>query len=155
MKDQKYSVLRQLNKSTPCDQCLCFIFRTEKDCVYRRKGSYLIWLEQMRRLICAFPVLICVKAIFAERGCYNDRIDPRQKEKVSTGRMRTETSGRTLAKSHNLIRASAISIHCTISNISVSGQRRPRSDCADAQSDQGLHCLLIPRWHIFTRHGTV
>ena len=24
----------------------------------------------------------------------------------------------------------------------ICGQRRPRSDCADAQSDQGLHCPL-------------
>ena len=31
-------------------------------------------------------------------------------------------------------------IHSIESNDSVSGQRRPRSDCMDAQSDLGFHC---------------
>ena len=31
-----------------------------------------------------------------------------------------------------------------VSNDSVSGQWRPWSDCADAQSDLGLHCLQMP-----------
>ena len=35
-------------------------------------------------------------------------------------------------------------IHCVISNDSVSGQWRPWSDCADAQSDLGLGCPYIP-----------
>ena len=33
-----------------------------------------------------------------------------------------------------------LSIHFTVSNDSVSEQRRPRSDCANAQSDLGLCC---------------
>ena len=31
-------------------------------------------------------------------------------------------------------------IHSVVFNDSVSGQRRPRSDCTDAQSDLGLRC---------------
>ena len=31
----------------------------------------------------------------------------------------------------------------------VSGQQRPRSNCADAAADPGLHCPHIPRRHIF------
>ena len=34
--------------------------------------------------------------------------------------------------------------HSTVSNDSVCGQRRPWSDCADAQSDQGLRYLHMP-----------
>ena len=39
---------------------------------------------------------------------------------------------------------------CSPLNTSVYGQRRPRSDCADAQSDLGLRCPHIPEdtfWH--------
>ena len=35
-------------------------------------------------------------------------------------------------------------IHSVISNDSCSGQRRPWSDCADAQADLGLRCLHVP-----------
>ena len=31
---------------------------------------------------------------------------------------------------------------CEIVSSGICGQRRPRSDCASAQSDQGPHCLL-------------
>ena len=41
-------------------------------------------------------------------------------------------------------------IHSAVSNDSVSGQRRPRSDCADAQSDLGLLCPHMYRRHIFS-----
>ena len=34
--------------------------------------------------------------------------------------------------------------HSIVPNNSVSGQRRLGSDCADAQSDQGLRCLHLP-----------
>ena len=36
------------------------------------------------------------------------------------------------------------SISSIVSNDSGSGQRRPWSDCAGAQSDLGLHCLRMP-----------
>ena len=36
-------------------------------------------------------------------------------------------------------------IHSVISDDSVNGQWRPRSDCADAQADQNLHCQYIPK----------
>ena len=32
--------------------------------------------------------------------------------------------------------------HVLTAKAMMCGQRRPRSDCADAQSDQGLHCPL-------------
>ena len=35
-------------------------------------------------------------------------------------------------------------IYSTVSNVFISGQRRPRSDCADAQSDLGLRCPHMP-----------
>ena len=35
-------------------------------------------------------------------------------------------------------------IHSIVANDSVSGQRRPRSDCADAQADLGLRCPHVP-----------
>ena len=35
-------------------------------------------------------------------------------------------------------------IHSVVSNYSVSGQWRPWSDCADAQSDLGLRCPHVP-----------
>ena len=41
-------------------------------------------------------------------------------------------------------------IHSVVSNDSVSGQRRPGSDCAYAQSDLGLRCPQLPEdtfWH--------
>ena len=34
-------------------------------------------------------------------------------------------------------------LHYTVSTDSVSGQRRPRSACANAQADLGLHCPQI------------
>ena len=34
--------------------------------------------------------------------------------------------------------------HSVVYNGSVCGQRRPRSDCADAQSDLGLRCPHMP-----------
>ena len=44
------------------------------------------------------------------------------------------------AHAQSIIRACAPFIHSVVSNDSVSGQWRPWSDCASAQSDQGLHC---------------
>ena len=47
-------------------------------------------------------------------------------------------------------------IHSIVSNDSVSGQRRPWSDCADAQADLGIRCPHMPETsfrmtrHIFT-----
>ena len=41
-------------------------------------------------------------------------------------------------------------IYSTLSNDSVSGQRRPRSDCADAQSDLGLRCPHLPKRDVLT-----
>ena len=35
-------------------------------------------------------------------------------------------------------------IHCAVNDDSVNGQRRPRSDCADAQSDLGRRCPHMP-----------
>ena len=35
-------------------------------------------------------------------------------------------------------------IHSVVSNNSVNGQRRPWSDCADAQADLGRHCPHMP-----------
>ena len=40
-------------------------------------------------------------------------------------------------------------IYSVASNDSVMEQRRPRSDCADAQSDLGLRCSHMTRRHIF------
>ena len=42
-------------------------------------------------------------------------------------------------------------IYSTVSNVFISGQRRPRSDCADAQSDLGLRCPHMPWRHVFSR----
>ena len=36
-------------------------------------------------------------------------------------------------------------MYSTASSVYVRGQRRPRSDCADAQSDLGLRCPHMPR----------
>ena len=36
-------------------------------------------------------------------------------------------------------------LHSVVSNDSVSGQGVPRSDCADAQADLGLHCPHMPK----------
>ena len=45
----------------------------------------------------------------------------------------------------NQVHCSAlIQIHSIVSYDSVSGQRRPRSDCADAQADLGLRCSHVP-----------
>ena len=38
----------------------------------------------------------------------------------------------------------SIDIYSIVSKNSVSGQRSPRSDCADAQSDLGLRCPHMP-----------
>ena len=46
------------------------------------------------------------------------------------------------AKSHPCICSQLI--HSIVSDDSVSGQRRPRSDCADAQADLGLRCPHMP-----------
>ena len=43
--------------------------------------------------------------------------------------------------------------HSIVYSDSVSGQRRPRSDCASAQSDLGLCYPHKPRIHIFAWHG--
>ena len=40
-------------------------------------------------------------------------------------------------------------IHSIVANESISGLWRPWSDCADAQSDQGLHCPLMSWRHFF------
>ena len=42
-------------------------------------------------------------------------------------------------------------IHSVVSNDSVSGQWRPWSDCADAQSDLGPHCPHMPE--VMVSHG--
>ena len=58
-----------------------------------------------------------------------------------------------LRKTHNLIRAFCFTlIYSSASTDFVSGQRRPRSACADAQADLGLCCPPTPRKHI--SHGT-
>ena len=38
-------------------------------------------------------------------------------------------------------------------NISIDGQWRPWSDCADAQADLGLRCPHDTRWHLFAWRG--
>ena len=54
------------------------------------------------------------------------------------------------AKPHNLISIFVYtSIYSTVFNVSVSGQRRPRSACPDAQADLGLRCPHRFRRHIF------
>ena len=40
-------------------------------------------------------------------------------------------------------------IHSVVSNDSVSGQRRPWSDCADAQADLGFRCPHMPDMFFF------
>ena len=35
-------------------------------------------------------------------------------------------------------------IHFVVSNNSVCGQGKPRSECADAQADLGLRCMHMP-----------
>ena len=47
-------------------------------------------------------------------------------------------ASRACAKAHQSICSPFI--HSVVSSDSVSGQQRPRSDCADAQSDLGLRC---------------
>ena len=47
------------------------------------------------------------------------------------------------------------SIYFTESNNSLSGQRRPRSDCAHAQSDLGLRCPFTLQKNIFTQRGSI
>ena len=56
----------------------------------------------------------------------------------------------------NVIRASAFHwymIHSMVFNDSASGQRRPWSDCADAQADLGLRCSHMPEDTL--SHGAV
>ena len=47
-----------------------------------------------------------------------------------------------------------LSIYFKISKDSDNGQRRPRSDCAPAQSDLGLRCPHSPERHIFQWQGS-
>ena len=51
------------------------------------------------------------------------------------------------AHAQSLIQAFAL--HSFMSNDSLSRQRRPRSDCAFAQSDLGLRCPHMIRRHIW------
>ena len=44
-------------------------------------------------------------------------------------------------------------IHSVVSNDSVSGQRRPWSDCADAQADLGLRCPDMHKARSFQQHA--
>ena len=44
-------------------------------------------------------------------------------------------------------------IQSVVSNDSVCGQWRPRSDCANAQADLGLHCPHMPQRHVFAWRG--
>ena len=46
-----------------------------------------------------------------------------------------------------------LSIDTIVSNDSVSGQQRPRSDCASAQSDRGHCCLHMLQRHTFFSPG--
>ena len=46
-------------------------------------------------------------------------------------------------------------IHSVISNYSARGQWRPWSDCANAQSDLGLRCLLMAKKYIFAWWGSL
>ena len=48
------------------------------------------------------------------------------------------------------IKCFTVFVHSSLSNYPASGQRRPWSDCANAQSDQGLHCPHIHLMYIFS-----
>ena len=57
-----------------------------------------------------------------------------------------------LPRSQWIIRVCSPLIHSIVSNDTVSGQGRPRSDCADAQSDRRLRCPHMPEI-LFTWRG--
>ena len=44
-------------------------------------------------------------------------------------------------------------VHSVVSSVAASGQRRPRSDCASAQSDLGLRCPHRFQKHVFFCKG--
>ena len=48
------------------------------------------------------------------------------------------------------IKCFTVFVYSSLSNYPASGQRRPWSDCANAQSDQGLHCPHIHLMYIFS-----
>ena len=55
------------------------------------------------------------------------------------------------AHAQSIIKAFALHSYTSVVAIdSVCGLWRPWSDCASAQSDQGLRCPHMDRWHIFT-----
>ena len=56
------------------------------------------------------------------------------------------------AKPYNLIIYFVMSFYSIIPSYSASGQRRPRSDCASAQSAQGFRCPHMPSMDYLIRY---
>ena len=78
--------------------------------------------------------------------------EPSEKVSSNVCKMRRFRSPCACAKSHPCI--CSLLKHCIVSNISVSGQRRPWSDCADAQADLGFRCPHMLKTRFYMARST-
>ena len=111
---------------------LTFSWRNKKKKKKKKKKKTINTLWLKTRLVWSTPVKLKKKKKKKKRKSPFEHMQNVQIQVIR--RMCKVSSGPLLS----------IDIYSIVSNNSVSGQWRPRSDCADAQSDLGLRCPHMP-----------
>ena len=138
--------------SRQTDQGLrCLLIERLKPIYYKKKKKkqtkkLVIWTLIRRRDCSRWSSLVAyvIWSLSIWRGSFCGQCQARRCRRTCA-KCTDSDSSRTCAKSHPGICSPLI--YSIVSYDSVSGQRRPRSDCADAQSDLGLRCPHMPKTH--------
>ena len=125
---------------------ICYYFIATENALPRRHIILVIDHTCFKILKLKFSLVVSLLLVWR---LVKSKIEPRHEKKCLLGIQEQQRSRSPNKQNYKNWKRPFfyILIYSAVSNVNVSGQRCPRSDCASAQSDLGLRCPYKPKRH--------